>query len=359
MTNASRRVSIPNDQPRPLKWTAYGLFAALILSGHAAHADSAEDKAAADALFRAGRTLVKQGKFSEACPKLEASQKLDPATGTLLALGDCYESNGQTASAWTTFKDARAMARKGNDTKRAEEAERRAGLLEPNLAKILIEVPQDTRGSGVEVRRNGKLVEPAMFGLEVAIDPGKQVIDATAPGQQVWTTEVLVEPKAGVTTIRIPSLVDMKPAVTEYVPPKQKLPERVDSAASPDNPEASGFGTQRTVGLVVGGVGLAGIVVGSVFGVKAIDLGEKGALNCVAGSPTICASPEAVQFQRDGNTAANIANVGIGVGAAALVTGVIVFALAPKSAPGKTAYTWQIAPTIAPGWASISLQGAF
>lgn len=336
------------------------MFAALLLSGHLAHADSAEDKAAADALFRAGRTLVKQGKFSEACPKLEASQKLDPATGTLLALGDCYESNGQTASAWTTFKDARAMARKANDAKRAEEAERRAGLLEPNLARILIEVPQDTRGSGVEVRRNGKLVEPAMFGLEVAIDPGKQVIDATAPGQQVWTTEVLVESKAAVTTIRIPSLVDMKPAVTEYVPPKQKLPARVDPS-EPDKPEASGFGTQKTVGLVVGGVGLAGIVAGSIAGVKALESGAEVEARCVMIDATNWGCPTVQDLSNvdSARTSAAIANLGIGVGAAAVVTGVIVFALAPKSASGKTSHTWRIAPTIVPGWTSIALQGVF
>jgi hypothetical protein len=65
----------------------------LLLSSVVAKAGPGEDKAAADALFKAGRTLVKQGKFSEACPKLEASHKLDPATGTLLALGDCYESD--------------------------------------------------------------------------------------------------------------------------------------------------------------------------------------------------------------------------------------------------------------------------
>lgn len=346
-----------------LIWPLCGLLAAFMLSGTIAHAGSAEDKAAADALFKAGRALVKQGKFSEACPKLEASQKLDPATGTLLALGDCYESNGQTASAWTTFNDARAMARKANDTKRAEEAERRAGLLEPKLAKILIEVPQDTRGSGVEVRRNGKLVEPAMFGLEVAIDPGKQVIDATAPGQQVWTTEVMIEPKAAVTTIRIPSLVDMKPAVTEYVPPKQKLPTRVDppSSPAPDKPAPSGMGTQKTVGLIVGGVGLAGIVVGSVFGVNAITDGQKALEKCTQldGTNWRCVSDDAVRSAESAQSAANIANIGLGIGAAALATGIVVFALAPKSTAGKTAQTWQIAPMIAPGWTSISVLGAF
>lgn len=352
--------SRPSKQIR-LSFAKVVAIAALMLSGSGVYAGSAEDKAAADALFRAGRALVKQGKFAEACPKLEASQKLDPATGTLLALGDCYESNGQTASAWTTFNDARAMARKANDTKRADEAERRAGLLEPNLAKILIDVPQDTRGSGVEVRRNGKLVEPAIYGLEVAIDPGKQIIDATAPGQQVWTTEVIIEPKAPLTTIRIPSLVDMKPAVTEYVPPKLPPPARVDPAPPADKPVSSGMGTQKTVGLVVGGVGLAGIVVGSVFGVKALGNARDVQANCVENASSQWTCPTQADLERfdEGQTAATIANLGIGLGAAALVTGVVVFALAPKHAPEKTSHTWRIAPVVAPGSTSVSVQGVF
>src|SRR5690348_8189279 len=81
---------------------------------------SAEDRAAADALFREGRALVKRGDYAAGCQKLAASQKLDPATGTLLALGDCYAREGRTASAWATFNEAIASARRANDAARTE-----------------------------------------------------------------------------------------------------------------------------------------------------------------------------------------------------------------------------------------------
>src|SRR5262249_16349556 len=123
----------------------------------------------ADKLFSEGRALVKQGKYAEACPKLASSQKLDPAAGTLLALGDCYELNGQTGSGWTAFKAAETMARQANDTPRADESVRRMQLLEPKLSKLLIEVAPENQREGLDVRRDGNPVPSSLFGSAVPV----------------------------------------------------------------------------------------------------------------------------------------------------------------------------------------------
>ncbi len=59
---------------------------ALVFITGSAHAQSGDSKAVAEQLFNQARDLMKAGAFSEACPKLEASLKLDPATGTLFNL---------------------------------------------------------------------------------------------------------------------------------------------------------------------------------------------------------------------------------------------------------------------------------
>ncbi|HVK70250.1 MAG TPA: hypothetical protein VM694_37610, partial [Polyangium sp.] len=136
---------------------------------------------------------MKGGRAAEACPKLAASQKLDPRPGRLLALGDCYETNGETASAWATFREAESTARAGKDERRREEAARRAGELELKLAKLVVEVAPEARVAGLEVRRNGKRVEAEVWGAAVPVDPGEQVIEAVAPGKKGWAEKIVVE----------------------------------------------------------------------------------------------------------------------------------------------------------------------
>src|SRR5262249_8946297 len=152
---------------------------------------SAEDRAAADALYDAAGKLMKAGSFAEACPKLEASQRLDPGIGTLIRLGYCYAhpSVGKTASAWAAFNEAEGMARKAGD-KRADDAAKQARLLEPKLSKLLLDVAQETRGAGIEVLRDGKPVDAAVWGTALPVDPGKHVIEAVHSGKQLWTQTI-------------------------------------------------------------------------------------------------------------------------------------------------------------------------
>src|SRR5258708_40131941 len=76
-----------------------------------AQGQSAGDKATAEALFGDGRRLMSQGNYREACPKFEASLKLDPGVGAMLNLADCYEKNGQTESAWAEFRESISAGR--------------------------------------------------------------------------------------------------------------------------------------------------------------------------------------------------------------------------------------------------------
>ena len=86
---------------------------------------AAQDTTKADETFHAGRELMKDGKFADACPKFEESQKLDPGLGTQFNLADCQEHLGKLASAWANFGDAASRAKAAGQAERAQAAKER------------------------------------------------------------------------------------------------------------------------------------------------------------------------------------------------------------------------------------------
>src|SRR5439155_11121969 len=92
-----------------------------------------DKRARAQQLFDSALADAEKGDFAAACPKFLASQEADPKTSTLLNLANCYEKNGQTASAWGAFREAEGLARKAGRTDWETAARTRAEALEPKL----------------------------------------------------------------------------------------------------------------------------------------------------------------------------------------------------------------------------------
>lgn len=193
-------------------------------------AQSGSDKATAESLFQEARTLMAEGRYVEACPKLLASQKLDPGVGTLLNLGDCYENSGQTASAWAQFTEAEAEARKIGDLRRAEAARARAAALESRLSRLTINVPAPARIPGLEVKRDFTLIDPALWGSAMPVDPGNRLVVATAPGRTKWSMTVQVDEASPNATVEVPVLGLTAPAMQAPQPQQPPAGSAVDAS---------------------------------------------------------------------------------------------------------------------------------
>ena len=312
------------------------LLAALVvtlasLHGAVALADpSTDQKAAAQVIFEQGRSLVEQGHFAEACPKFAESQKIDPGLGTMLWLADCYENNGQTASAWATFKEAAAAAAEQHD-KRERVARERAQGLEPRLPKLMILVPSEAASQGLVVERDGIELGATQWGLQVPVDPGVHTVAARAADRKPWTTTVQLPARAETLQVTVPALDAV--ATTAAAPPPAAPPSPAARALSDETPPASAPGaTQRTVGLVVAGLGVIGLGVGTYFALHAKSTydGASASGSCQAGNQCDATGK---QERSDAFTQATIATIAIGAGATAVFGGAVLYFIAPKAQP--------------------------
>ncbi len=278
-----------------------------------AQTGGASNRAAAEALFNEGRSLASKGQYADACPKFEASQKLDPGLGTLLNLAECYEKLGKTASAWAEYKEAIPLARASGSKVRLDLATSRAQVLEARLPMLTIRAAGGTEETtGLEIRRDGVPVQPAELGSPIPVDPGPHVIEASAPGKEAWSSTVQAADSAKL-DVQVPALnaaagAPAGPVATQNAP-LQAPP--LDQPAS----KSSGS-TQRTAAVVVGAVGVVGLGLGTVFGLGASSKWSDAKSKCTD-YPYGC-SPSALDDQSSAKSKASVATVAFIVGGAAV-----------------------------------------
>jgi hypothetical protein len=299
-------------------WLGWGIVVVIAaLSGPALADPTAEDKAAAESLFQDALKLIGNNKYAEACPKLEASNKLDPAVGTLFNLGDCYEHTGRTASAWSSFGEARRFAERLKDARSTDAAEREKAL-EPRLARLVVQISE--KADGLVVLRDKKPVDAALIGSAVPVDPGKHTVEAQAPGREPWSTTVDVPDQPG--------------TVTTVVPPLAAA--RTPGGGEPPQGTTSGLGGRKIAGIVLGSTGLASLIAGGVFGGLALAKTSDSDAHCVQGTPDRC-DPDGLAMRRDADVLATVANITLGAGGALVAGGVVLYLTAPSVAAQRPA----------------------
>ncbi|MEO6598271.1 MAG: tetratricopeptide repeat protein [Polyangiaceae bacterium] len=277
---------------------------------------------AAEALFNQGRGLMAAGKFSEACPKFEASQQLDPGLGTMLNLAECYEKTGRTASAWAEYREAIPLARAAGSKVRLDLANERAQALQERLSTLTIRAMSgDDEDVHLEVRRDGVALQPAEFGSPIPVDPGEHVVEALAPGKQPWSAKVQVSGDAAKILVEIPNL---------QAPGVQAQPASTLSSSLSTTPPAADkppSGGQQRIGLVVTGVGVVGIGLGAFFGLQASSKWSEAKGKCTD-YPYGCTS-DATDLRSSANSRATASTLAFVGGGVLVATGLVLYLTAP------------------------------
>lgn len=257
-------------------------------------------------LFEQGRALLDGGSVALACSKLEQSQQLEPRVGTLLNLADCEERRGRLLAASSRWRSAAELARTTSDD-RVAEAERRASALEPRIPKLTVRLlagtPADATVRLVSADGPGRDLLP---GQAQRVDPGVFQVVLSAPGNTERSYDLdLVAGQS--------KAIDVGFAET--------------SEARDDGP--SSWTPVNTAGVVVGGLGVISLIVGAVFGSKAI--GKKNDAEAFCDPDTnYCSTQEGVDLRAEGLTDARVSTATFVIGGL-LVAGGVALMLVPAS----------------------------
>jgi hypothetical protein len=316
--------------PAKLVLFAFAAFATLLAARPAVAAPSSDsDHAAAVESFRRGTQLVEAGKLQEAIDAFRNALLREPASvGARLDLADCYEKIGAPASAWREYVVAESYARRAGDARQAVARSSAAGL----EAKLFVVTLAGEAPAAMEVHVDGDSIPPPIVARgSVALAPGRHRFELTAPKKRPVSAELV---GSGGETRALAILFENERSPMPLA--AEETPEPARAAASP----------QRTWGFVLGGVGVAGVGAGAVFG--ALALGKRSSLQAESHDSSI-GSARFYADRSNADTLATVSTVAFIAGGLALAGGIALVALAPTRRAGAT--------QLARGWIRVGALG--
>ena len=270
--------------------------------------------AAAEALFEQGRSEMEAGNFESACGKFRESDQLDPAPGTKFNLGDCEEQRGNFATAWELFKAVEDNVDPSDE--RYAIAQQRREAVEPKVPKLVIDLAEGSPPN-TTVRIGDAELGPSSFGVPLPLDPGDHELVVSAPGRRdMRFTATLTE--GSVLKLSVSPGKPNEPAPVEAPASSTSTSTATSEVDVRDQPTSSGG--DPTLGYVIGGVGVAGLALGTVTGIMALGKAKTADEHCWD-SPAQGCDQEGADANRSGKPLATVSTVGFVVGAVGVGVG--------------------------------------
>jgi hypothetical protein len=310
---------------------------ALLCASPAAQAGSAD----AEAAFRDGRKAVQAGDWATACAKFAESERIEPAPGTLLNLADCEDHTGQLVSAHEHFGVAASGFPRG-DARRTLALTREAQL-DKRIVRLTLRLAPSAPPDAV-VHRGDAVVPGSALGAPMFVDPGSVALVVSAPGHadRPYTLSL----HEGDQVEQMLEVGDVLTATPASAAPAATAP---DGVSVPAAPPATGRG-RRTVGFVLGGVGVAGLATGAVTGLLALNRASTVKSHC----PDLACDPQGLSAASQGQWLAPTSTVAFVAGGALVAAGAY-FVFFSGSRSSSVAF----APAIGPQTGGAVLRGAF
>ncbi len=214
---------------------------------------------------------------------------------------------------------------------------RRVDQVNASIPTIIFEA-KDAAGndvSAVKVTMDGQTLADRLEGTAISLDPGEHVFRFEAQGQPPFEKTLVIREAEKDRHERIV----IGAAATTAPRPALAAPAPAPSATGTSPPPAadagsSSWSTQKTMGLVVGGVGVAGLIVGGIFGALSVSAHNSYEQNCGSniGAPAGFCNAQGVSGQSDAASKGTLSTVFFVGGGVLAAGGAVLFFTAPRGA---------------------------
>jgi hypothetical protein len=276
--------------------------------------DAASDEA--EKKFNEGMKQMDEGHYDVACAMLAHSYRLEPLPGALFTLAECESKWGKMATALGHYEHYLALfekmtsAQKSKQGSRGKVASSQIEALGPEVPEISLALPPSSED--FVVKRDNVVVPAAQLGKPARLDPGEHVfLVETSDGRSKET--------------RVRVAVGEKRKLELQVPDKKGDVTKPDTV-TPDTTPKKSAGSLLPVAISVGVVGVAGVAVGAITGLLALDAKSTADKHCV-GLGCDVTGKNAVD---DGRTMGVVSTIGFIAGGVCLAAAVILFVMEPK-----------------------------
>jgi hypothetical protein len=225
--------------------------------------------------------------------------------------GQCVDANtqAQVLRKQGSFKAARTALRTCSDPSCPGIVRNDCSARLDELARIMPSVILEASGgaTGVSVTLDGEPAPGPLDGRPIEVDPGEHHIVFRAPGRDPVTRVVTLD--EGEKNRRVQA---------SFETPGEK-------------PAPSNGGTLRVAGIAFSAAAVAGVGVGSVFGI--LSFSAWGSVKSECATAGACDYPKATSDRAQAIDFATASDVAFAIGGALAVTGAVLFALGLRAAP--------------------------
>ncbi len=296
------------------------LLAASVTCAQAARAQSAASESFdAKTEFANGIKLYKADEPAAALPIFERVAEATKSPNAYLYVGHCLDKLGRYVEAHRAFSATlKAILAQPDEKYEAtrEAALARLAALSQRVAKLVVSLTDTPPGVAVTV--DGRALDDAQLGTALVLDAGQHEVIARADGMQSVTRGISLQ------------LGEEKTLAIALRPTHQPSAVRTVVLAPAGNPAA---GRLKLLGFVAAGVGVAGLGAFTVTGLQAKGIHDE--LKAACGGSGCSDAAHQSDIQR-GKSLQTLANVGLAVGAAGVLSGGILLYLGYSKASEST-----------------------